>query len=371
MVERVASSEVANRLNEWYDTIKRQDIKKAAIMKHDLQKAMDDMEEDQNVLLYYNLIDSRYKLLLEQYDESGTILESIREQTEKNETDQLLQYYYYLFRGLYEFKKKNYTHAIRLYHKAESHLTTIPDEIEHAEFHFQLAVAYQSIDQNFFSLNHAEKALDIYLKYDHYIGRLAITQMVIASNRVDLYQYSAAEALYKKAIKIAEDSKRILVEVMGYYNLGLCYEEQENLQSARECFEAALNLNCPQENDRQLFLKVRYMLARVLFKMGFLQEGVRWFEDAVQLANETNDKIYQAKLQIIYAIYKEQKELSIDEGLKVLKEQSLWHDVEDLAFNSARFYKKEGFYQLASKYYEEGLNAQQKIPSLYKEVGSA
>ncbi|MED4126468.1 tetratricopeptide repeat protein [Halalkalibacterium halodurans] len=371
MVERVASSEVANRLNEWYDTIKRQDIKKAAIMKHDLQKAMDDMEEDQNVLLYYNLIDSRYKLLLEQYDESGTILESLKDQTERADTDNLLQYYYYFFSGLYEFNMNNFTHAIRLYHKAENHLTTIPDEIEHAEFHFQLAVAYQSIDQNFFSINHAEKALDIYLKQENYVSRIALTQMIIAANKLDLNQYLAAEKLYKKAILIAVDSNQTFIELLGYYNLGLCYEVQEKLELARDCFEKALDFDFPQENKKETYLRIKYMLGRVLFKMGFLQEGVKWFEDAVQLANETNDKIYQVKLEIIHAVYFDQKELSIDEGLKVLKEQSLWHDVEDLAFNAARFYKKEGFYQLASKYYEEGLNAQQKIPSLYEEVGSA
>ncbi|MDI5788264.1 hypothetical protein PO124_07050 [Bacillus licheniformis] len=60
---------------------------------------------------------------------------------------------------MYEFHKKDYTNAINYYKLAEEKLRTIPDQIEIAEFHYKLAIAYYQIKQNFLSLNHAKTAL--------------------------------------------------------------------------------------------------------------------------------------------------------------------------------------------------------------------
>ncbi|TES45825.1 tetratricopeptide repeat protein [Halalkalibacterium halodurans] len=370
MVEKIASSEVANRLNEWYDTIKQQDVERASKLRNEVQEAINQMEEDQNVLLYFNLIDSRYKLLIEQFDESGSILKSVKEQSEQTETDHLLRYYYYFFSGLYEFNMKNYIQAIHYYRQAESFLNSIPDEIEHAEFHLQLAIAYYGIEQNFFSLSHAKKALEIYETHENYVNRLISTQLTIAANELDLKQYSSAETLYKKGIKTASEHNHAFMEVLGYFNLGICYEFQDKLELAKDCFEAALDIAYPQDNKRDSYLRIKYMLARTLFKMELADEAMDWFKGAQKLADETSEETYQAKLKIIYSIYKTYDQTSIDNGLEVLREKKLWHDVSDLTTNAARHFKKKEMYKLATKYFSEALLAKEKIPMLHKEVES-
>ncbi|BAB04380.1 tetratricopeptide repeat protein [Halalkalibacterium halodurans] len=370
MVEKLASSEVANRLNEWYDTIKQQDVERASKLRNEVQEAINQMEEDQNVLQYFNLIDSRFRQVIEEFDKSKTILKSIKNQTERSETDQLLRYYYFFFNGLYEFYKRNYIQAIHYYRQAENFLISIPDEIEHAEFHIQLANAYYGIEQNFFSLSHAKKALNIYLNHENYVNRLITTQLTIAANELDLKQYGSAETLYKKAIKTASEHNHAFMEVLGYFNLGICYELQDKLEFARDCFEAALDISYPQENKRDSYLRIKYMLARTLFKMELVDEAMDWFEDAQTLVDATNEETYQAKLKIIYSIYKTYDETSIDNGLEVLREKKLWHDVSDLTTNAARHFKKKEMFKLATKYFSEALLAKEKIPMLHKEVES-
>lgn len=370
MVEKLASSEVANRLNEWYDTIKQQDVERASKLRNEVQEAINQMEEDQNVLLYFNLIDSRYKLLIEQFDESGSILKSVKEQSEQTETDHLLRYYYYFFSGLYEFNKRNYIHAIHYYRQAESFLNSIPDEIEHAEFHLQLAIAYYEISQNFFSLSHAQKALEIYEKHENYVNRLISTQLTIAANKLELNEHEDTESLYRKAIETASNHSHIFMKVLGYLSLGICYELQDKLEFARDCFEDALDLDYPKENKRNTYLKIKYMLARTLLKMDSLKEGREWLQSAKLLAEETNEATYQAKLMVLHSIYLEVNEAVIDESLKTLKNKKLWYDVADLSVNAARHFKKKEMYELATKYFNETLQAKQKIPTLHEEVES-
>lgn len=98
---------------------------------------------------------------MERFNESGEILSNIKKfkDLEKN-TDDIIQYYFYFFSGVYEFYQKNYIKAINYYKRAEIMLHKIPDEMEMAEFHYQVAVAYYRIDQHIFSINHAEKALE-------------------------------------------------------------------------------------------------------------------------------------------------------------------------------------------------------------------
>lgn len=78
LVVKIRSEKVGNMLNQWYATIKLQQVHKATQMKKEIQKAIDNMEKNQDVLLYFNMIDSRYKLLIEKYNESGSILKSLK-----------------------------------------------------------------------------------------------------------------------------------------------------------------------------------------------------------------------------------------------------------------------------------------------------
>ncbi|TPE66542.1 Rap family tetratricopeptide repeat protein [Halalkalibacterium halodurans] len=368
MTEKLASSEVANRLNEWYDAIKRHDINASTKLKTEVRKALDDMEENQNVLLYYNLIDSRYRQVIEQFDESKNILESVKEQTEHTETDQLLKYYYYFFSGLYEYYRRNYIKAIRFYRQAETFLDSIPDEIEHAEFHLQIASAYYGIDQHFFSLSHADKSLDIYKRHENYVNRQVSSTMLIAANKFELNQHESAISLHQEAIELASKNNHTFSEVIGHFNLGVCHEYLDNLDVAREHFESALDIDCNQDDKKDTYLAIKYMLARVLFKMDLLEEGKEWMEAAKSLAEETSEETYKTKISILNYIYLEANDSLLDEEIETLRIRKLWHDVSDSTANAARHFKKKEMYKLATKYFNEALLAKENIPSLHEEA---
>ncbi|MFE7319239.1 hypothetical protein ACFU7T_40065, partial [Streptomyces sp. NPDC057555] len=71
MSSPIAYEKVANMLNQWYSSIKQHNISAADAKKEEIQPLLDSMDENQDVLLYYNLLDARYLLLKEEYSKSG------------------------------------------------------------------------------------------------------------------------------------------------------------------------------------------------------------------------------------------------------------------------------------------------------------
>ncbi|MFP5303253.1 hypothetical protein R2R70_18885, partial [Cobetia sp. SIMBA_158] len=90
METKVEFEKVAYSLNEWYITIKQNNILKATAMREKIVNTFPNMEENQNVLLYFNLIDSRFKLMTENYKESGQLLSKVDNATLEKGTDDMI-----------------------------------------------------------------------------------------------------------------------------------------------------------------------------------------------------------------------------------------------------------------------------------------
>ncbi|AQP98317.1 Rap family tetratricopeptide repeat protein [Bacillus sp. 275] len=356
---KIEFEKVARNLNEWYRIIKQNNIPKATAMREKIVKALPDMEENQNVLLYFNLIDSRFKLMTENYSESGHLLGKMNYEALETSTDDMIQYYFYLFNGMYHFYEKDFIEAINFYRIAENKLNKVPDEIERAEFHFQTAIAYYEIRQNFFSLNHAEKALESFKAHEGYTNRVIKCHMLFAMNKVDLQEWEEAFSLYKHAIHLASQNKDGHSEGLGHFNLGVCYEKQERLEEAKEQFQKALAI--PAHCESVYSVRSMYMLTRVFYKLGSNEQAREWGTKALAYAHEVNEEVYKTKLNLIYFLYDATDPASFDLSMNVLKEKKLWDDVADLCQMAAFHFKKQDNTRLSSKYFEEACTAKDQI----------
>ncbi|MEC3606093.1 tetratricopeptide repeat protein [Bacillus glycinifermentans] len=359
---KVPAEKVGNMLNQWYIMIKLQQVHKAKAMRDEIESTLENMEEDQDILLYFNLIDSRYKMLIDQYSLSGSLLKRLEHRAEEKKTDDMLRYYFYFFSGMYEFYMKNFTDAINFYRIAETRLQRIPDEIEKAEFHYQVAIAYYKIKQHFFSLNHIQKALDSFKAHEEYRSRVINSEMVLAANQVDLYRFEEATKLYELALEKARANQNTLIESFACFNLGVCYERRDLLTESKSYFEDAVKIH-EQENS---IYKIRsaYMLSRVNYRMGSLDEARNWYQKSLSWANEEDEIEYKSKLQIIYSLYDQRNPARIDAALKKLKDKKLWSDVAELTSIIAYHYKKEGDIHNSAKYFEQACHAKDQILKL-------
>ncbi|MBM7714586.1 hypothetical protein MHB50_20750 [Siminovitchia sp. FSL H7-0308] len=223
----IAFEEVGQVINDWYKVIKQQDVSKAAIMRKEMENMLPSMEKNQNVLLYFNLIDSRYKLMTEDYKKSGELLDKVQAKALEESTENIIQYYFHLFSGMYKFHQKRYINAIIYYKMAEEQLKKIPDEIEKAEFHYQLAIAYYQIEQNIFSITHAKTAYAIFKAHDSYKEKMVKCEMILGANKLDLLLHEQTKKHYEKARSIAKENGFRYTESLALFNFGICFERQK------------------------------------------------------------------------------------------------------------------------------------------------
>lgn len=60
----VPSANVGVKISEWYDAVNKFDVKTAIKLKRQVEELLEQMEEDQNVLIYYQLMKFRHDLTM-------------------------------------------------------------------------------------------------------------------------------------------------------------------------------------------------------------------------------------------------------------------------------------------------------------------
>lgn len=125
-MEKVLSSHVGLKINEWYYHIQRFNVPDAEAYKEEIKSMLDHMEENQDLLLYFSLMEFRHKLMLDYLNplENGKERPNFKELAMKIKRDQekltgLLEYYFNFFYGMYEFENYEYLNAITFYKRAE------------------------------------------------------------------------------------------------------------------------------------------------------------------------------------------------------------------------------------------------------------
>lgn len=367
MKTKIKSEKVANMLNQWYRTIRQLNVDQAIAMKDEIEHILPDMEENQDLLLYFNLLDFRHKIMLKNLNKSKTLFQQLEEQGEDiKQTDSMIEYYFYFFSGHYEFHNKNYTKAINLYQIAERKLKNIPDEIEHAEFHYRVAIAYYRIKQHFFSLSYAEKALDSFRANCNYAEKTINSEMIIGGNKMDLSRYEEAEVHYKNALNRARKEGFPYAESLALYNLGLNYERRNMLLESVNCFKKSLDI--AKSKNRNLALKAKFELALVLYKSDLKIEAKSWYKEGLSEAQEINEEEYIIKFNFIRALYDDGDSKDIEKGLQYLESNKFWFDAAEFMLEAALYYKKIGDIKEAIHYFEKSHWARDQIFKVTEEL---
>ncbi|MBM0066780.1 response regulator aspartate phosphatase [Alkalicoccobacillus gibsonii] len=106
MVNAIASHTIGSKCVQWYSCIVSRDIEHAVELKIEIDKLIKNHKKDDSVLTYYELVNYRHGLLMEDVQKRLSIPED--EVLELTQSDLLLKYMYYFFSGQDEFYNGNY-----------------------------------------------------------------------------------------------------------------------------------------------------------------------------------------------------------------------------------------------------------------------
>ncbi|UYO36482.1 tetratricopeptide repeat protein [Bacillus zhangzhouensis] len=355
---------VTTKLNNWYRAIKTENVELAREIKQQVKSELDSMEENQDALLYFKLLEFRHDLLESHLnaknpqDLDKTYLTLKKVERQENLTG-MLEYYYYFFMGMYEFRRKELTAAISAYRKAEMMISEINDEIEEAEFYFKLSYVYYYMKQTYFSLNYADRALKIYERYEDYLVQALRCRFVIGGNLIDESKFRQALNMFLEILEIARKNNLAHIKGMAHINAALCYEELKQYSEACEHLDLAINY---LESHKNSFLtKALFNQTHVYLKRGMFIEAKYNYIKGLKYVEEFNDEEYKLKFMILTGLYYEDDHSLILEAFDSLLEKNMYADVENLALEVAEYFSSNENFKLANDYFRMSIDVRRKI----------
>nr|WP_213384217.1 tetratricopeptide repeat protein [Bacillus subtilis] len=367
MKQTIPSSYVGLKINEWYTHIRQFHVAEAERVKLEVEREIEDMEEDQDLLLYYSLMEFRHRVMLDYIkpfgeDTSQLEFSELLEDIEGNQfkLTGLLDYYFNFFRGMYEFKQKMFVSAMMYYKRAEKNLALVSDDIEKAEFAFKMAEIFYNLKQTYVSMSYAVQALETYQMYETYTVRRIQCEFVIAGNYDDMQYPERALPHLELALDLAKKEGNPRLISSALYNLGNCYEKMGELQKAAEYFEKSVSI-CKSEKFDNLPHSI-YSLTQVLYKQKNDAEAQKKYREGLEIARQYSDELFVELFQFLHALYGKSIDTeSVSHTFQFLEEHMLYPYIEELAHDAAQFYIENGQPAKALSFYEKMVHAQKQI----------
>lgn len=362
----IPSANVGVKINKWYHHINKFDHENAEKLKSEITEMIDSMEEDQDLLIYYQLMLFRHYLMMSYLfpSDSTKKLEKwqyLKESEGKSQKiTKLMEYYANFFEGMYHFLEGDYINAIQSYKKAEKRIYKVRDRIEKAEFYYKLAEVYYHMKQTHVSMFYVQKAYEIYSKEDTYSIRKIHCLFVIAGNYVDLETHEKALPHIKKCLTTARiiDNKPIITKAL--INMGLCYNKLNEPETAAKYFLEAADM--AKTIKAKELTQAYYDLALIRFKQDKTLPALEFFERACKSAKAFKDDFFMILLNVLKAIFIDKLDREgILLALEPLRNERGYPYFEELALEAAEFYTKKERMDDSVFFFRQMVDAQKQI----------
>ncbi|MED4129616.1 hypothetical protein [Shouchella miscanthi] len=338
---------VGQKIVEWYSCIIAKDLKQAKISKADTDLLINNMEQDDKTLTYYQLVSLRHDLLLLRESPEETTLEMDESLLERiaDQTSDYLNFMYYYVWGQTEFYNQRYKSAIRTYKIAERLIEKVKDPAEKAEFYQKLGKSYYQIDQYTFAFSYIEQALEFFEKDESYLINIITCKQLLAGIYDEIGQHDKAEECYKELLplSVSDDYSHALTN----YNLGISAKLKQDFLTAIEYFNKALSID--EFKQSPVSLKAKYHIINLNLRLGKAPHTLEETEKAIH----TNKAIdLEARLMISRGLYIDQDYSLVTEGLSVLERFELFHECHNMGEEISKHFKEKNDFETALRYFE-------------------
>ncbi|ASZ65911.1 aspartate phosphatase [Bacillus cereus] len=351
---------VTRLLNEWYKVILSKQITKATRMKEEVDEKISVLMveqnrdlQDQNLLLYYSLLDYSYKVLINKSYVTRSDFDAVEKLTTKT-IDEYLRYYYHFYKAVHNTMIANYMEAMEQFEEAERLLEYIPNDIEKAEFNYKLGELYYHLQQPLLTIKHVMKAKDIYKKHEDYVINQIECDTILGLASVTLSQFEQGEELFVKCLDMAKKHNCTRLITLIQYNLGFLYAKQGISATAIRHLMDVYKSEKP-------YHKTVFLLAREHFKVNEIEKAQEFLTQGFELA----DVEYTHHLRILRAQYdenyKQNLETTIADGLDYFESQKLYGFMEEYSGILAKKLYQEGNHEKASQYFNISYDAKELL----------
>ncbi|HEX7063560.1 MAG TPA: hypothetical protein VF199_00700 [Bacillales bacterium] len=347
--------EQKERLDRWYWAMKYEGKEDADLQKRNIDARLEEFSNPEMKSLYELLV-IRYHLMYKDFENAAS---AFAETGPVEDENHWLNYFYYFFRGIYHYDRKEYRAAIDNYMKAKPLALEIT-MIELAELYYKLASAYLRTYETALSIEFTKKALEIFKERSHYI-RMADCNNLIGINLKDIKQYKEAEHFYHDAVIHATKADDEPLKMRIFHNFGVLYTEQNDPKTAISYLQKVNQ--CLDKQDEHLKVQNLYLLARNYFKTDQVEKARNHLSEGIILSSGHEDQEYYYHCKLLEAKFlkPDRFESVYIEGIAYYQNHELWEFVYEYGQELASYYRGSEFYQVACEYYDLAINARNNI----------
>ncbi|HDX9707903.1 TPA: tetratricopeptide repeat protein [Bacillus thuringiensis] len=349
-------------LNDWYQSMLSQQVLKATNLKKEIDEKINKLStepnqnyQNQNLLLYYSLLEFRYTVLTDSLSIQRHSLDAINNYDMP--TDQFLRFYYHFFKAIHSTFITDYTKAEKHYKQAEKILVDIPDEFEHAEFYYRIATFYHHTYKMLASIEYANKSKAIFSKYEGYEIKTAFCNSLLGGCCIYLKQYEQAEEYLNSAIDLLQKKKEEESLLYVRSTIGWLYSDT-NMSSLAICHLLEVTTKMPKH------FKAMFLQAKEHYKLREQYAASQIIDKGLQICREINSEEYTHHFSILNSLNEnvplEELEKTIQEGLIYFEKEKLWDYVVEYAELFATTCRQLESHQQASDYFHICYQARRK-----------
>ncbi|WP_242267264.1 Rap family tetratricopeptide repeat protein [Bacillus cereus group sp. BfR-BA-01518] len=354
-VQTQKNEQITQMLNDWYSEIRARHLGSAHRLKLEIDKKIHSIEEDQNLLLYYSLLDFRYQYLMDSLSISKDSFDKI--ESFNTPTDNLLAYYYSFFKAIHSNIIGNYNLAKKYYDEAEIRLREIPDQLEHGEFYFKLSTFSCHNQQYVPALKQASKAKEIFSKYTGYELNIGYCNNISGLACTHLKEYELAEEYFISAMDIFQKEKEKQAILYVRHNLGFMYAKQ-NLSELAIRYLSEVIQKLPNNYKAILIEACEHA------KLNNKEKTLELLEKGLKISHELKNEEYQHRFNILLAINNEipgeKLESIILAGMIYFEKENLYEYIHEYNEILAIKFYHEDDHSKASKYFYLSTKARKK-----------
>ncbi|CAI8769627.1 response regulator aspartate phosphatase C [Bacillus sp. IT-79MI2] len=349
----VTKEQMKHSLDTWYQVMLQQQVEKATRCKEEIDNNLNQVEANQDVLLYYALLNFRYNVLTDWV----AVKEDSFDRVESFEipTEGLLAYYYHFFKGFHLRLITNYTEAKEQFDQAEKLLQYITNPFEKAEFNYRLGEFYYHSYQQVKAIDFIQKAKEEFSKQSGYEINLALCENIYGLCCIDLKQFELAEETLNATLDVFQKTNHEKYILMVRNNLGLLYANQNVSESAIRHLSEVTKKS--PNHFRALYLEADENL-----KLNRSDIAESLIEKGLHICNQFKNQEYQYRFMILKEMNTNINafEKAVLKGIMYFEKEELFDCIEEYAERLADKFYNENNHEKASKYYHMSKEARKK-----------
>ncbi|EJR92700.1 RapH N-terminal domain-containing protein [Bacillus mycoides] len=350
------NTQLTEMLNDWYLEIRNRNIENAEHLKDKINNSYHILEDDDNLFFYYSLLEFRYNYLLNNLTVSKNSFDHI-DSLIIPEND-FLTYYYHFFKAIHSNAIGKYNLANEHYIIAEGLLNHIPDELEQAEFYYNLATFYYHHYQAFLAIKYGMLAKEIFSKHDDYELKIAYCDNLAGLSFTHLKEWQLAEESLFSAMNVFKKQSNQKAILVSHHNLGLMYANQNQSSLAIQYLSEVSTKN-------PTHYKAIFVEAREHYKLKNTDIVSELTNKGVNICKDLQNNEYLHHFYILQAfnnnISTTELENLILAGITYFEKEDLFEYTQEYTEKLAHKFYQEDNHLKASKYFYLASKSKEKI----------